>query len=309
MASLSIPELKKRNNMQLFLSRIRSGGEFLLENANGNKIKLDKSIAKSVNKADDLNKFVENRSIVLPTVTGTVVRLSAIYKDSVFSGRTQATTAAEDAEVASLNKQLTKIRDELGTDRVPLKVGTNVYNVSECLSTPGTPKCDFHFLDVDTNTFGGHVSHKDGVGPRAFQQWAGTSARREPRIAGHPETQSFIEALKEKFPNGMPSGTTVGRKIIDNNLKMMAVYGGAYGGPMGENNVDVALQGTLRIQKRGQIYRLTATSHTNNNGSAVTGQYEPIFLAVYKGDRSDHGIKNARITINPLGGRTVKEYI
>ena len=41
----------------------------------------------------------------------------------------------------------------------------------------------------------------------------------------------------------------------------------------------------------------------------IRGQYEPILLGVYKGDRSDHGIKGARITINPLGGRTVKEYV
>jgi hypothetical protein len=32
-------------------------------------------------------------------------------------------------------------------------------------------------------------------------------------------------------------------------------------------------------------------------------------LAVYKGDRSDHGIKGARITINPLGGRTVARFV
>jgi hypothetical protein len=155
----------------------------------------------------------------------------------------------------------------------------------------------------------GHVSHKAGQGPRGFQQWSGTSQRVEPTIYEHPETQAFINTLRDMFPNGMPPTTTVGRKIQDENLKKLAVYGKDYGGPYSENNVDVTMQGILDIQSRGTYYELTSSGHKLYNGDRITGSYEPIFLAVYKGDRSDHGIKGARITINPIGGRTVSRFV
>lgn len=307
MASLSVAELGKRNNFNIFLSRIRNGKEFKLDNGNGKGIKLSKSILKELTNITSFNKFKQGQSIVLLTENGQNIRLTELYKDSEFSGRTQATTAQEDAEIVRLNTQLKKIMDSSGSDFIPLKVGKNTYQAGLCESTPGTPKCDFHFLGQ--NGYVGHVSHKAGSGPRGFQQWAGTSLRVEPTIYNHPETQAFINTLREMFPNGIPPATTVGRKIQDEMLKKLAVYGKDYGGPVGENNVDVTMQGTLNIIKRGTYYELTSSGHKMNNGERITGGYEPILLAVYKGDRSDHGIKGARITINPLGGRTVARFV
>ena len=54
---------------------------------------------------------------------------------------------------------------------------------------------------------------------------------------------------------------------------------------------------------------LIASDNTINNPSVPADSYEPVFLAVHKKDRSDHGIKNARITISPLGGRRIKQFI
>ncbi len=306
MAPLSIPELKKRNNFSIFLKRIVSGKEFTLIN-NGGQVKLNKQLAQVIKTINDLSKFKQGQSISLPTDKGSTIRLNQIYKDSEFSGRTQATTAKEDAEVISLNKQLKEILDGSGVDAISLKVGKTKYQVSLCESTPGTPKCDFHFKGP--GGYVGHVSHKAGSGPRGFQQWSGTSQRVEPSIFSHSETQDFINTLKSLFPSGMPPGTTVGRKIKDEKLKYLAVYGNGYGGAKGENNVDTTMQGNLKIVKSGSSYILEASNHENVNGQRITGSYEPIFLAVYKGDRSDHGIKGARITINPIGGRTVKQFI
>ena len=307
MATLSVSELAKRNNFSIFVSRIRNAKEFKLNDGNGASVKLNKNLLKELTNISNFNKFKKGQSIVLLTDSGAEIRLTELYKDSEFSGRTQATTAKEDAEVISINKQLTKIMDKLGTDFVPLKVGKTTYQVGLCESTPGTPKCDFHF--AGQSGYVGHVSHKAGTSPRGFQQWAGTSQRVEPTIYGHPETQAFINTLMNMFPNGMPPATTVGRKIQDEGLKKLAVYGQNYGGPTGENNVDVTMQGTLNILKRGNYYELMSSGHKMNNGDRITGGYEPIFLAVYKGDRSDHGIKGARITINPIGGRTVSRFV
>jgi hypothetical protein len=310
MASLSVPELRKRNNFIVFTSRIRNGKEFKLENGNGTGVKLSKSILKQLTNISNFDKFKQGQSIILLTESGQSIKLTDLYKDSEFSGRTQATTAKEDAEIIRLNEKLKKIMDKSGTDFIPLKVGKTIYQAGICESTPGTPKCDFHFMGQ--NVYVGHISHKSGSGPRGFQQWAGTSQRVEPTIYAHPETQDFINTLREIFPNGIPQATTVGRKIKDDNLKKMAVYGKDYGGPlskMGENNVDVTMQGTLTIQNKGTYYEISCSGHKLNNGDRITGDYEPIFLAVYKGDRSDHGIKGARITINPMGGRKVGKFI
>lgn len=309
MASLNPTELGKRNNIAIFLQRIRANKSFTIANNGGKTVKIDKVVAKMVSNVRDLEKFREGRSIVLPTSTPKgFINLTQLYKDSEFSGRTQRTTAAEDKEVVSLTEQLKKVMDSTGTDSVNVKVGKNRYTVTSVISTRGTPKSDFSFVDTQGNAVG-HMSHKDGTNPRGFQQWAGTSQRVEPKIYAHPETQDFINTLKKMFPDGMPPATTVGRKIKDPKLKKMAVYGSDYGSRPGVNNVDATLQGELKLVKRGSYYQVTASIHEDPNGANLTGGYEPIFLAVYKGDRSDHGIKSARITINPLGGRTVKQYV
>ncbi len=307
MATLSPSELAKRNNFNIFLNRIRIGKDFILSESNGTKVKLDKSILKELTTLSHFERFKSGRSIMLPTISGQYVSLTQIFKDSEFSGRTQATTAQEDAQIVRINQQLNAIFDKLGTEIIPLKVGTTIYQVGLCESTPGTPKCDFHFRGV--SGYVGHVSHKAGDGPKAFQQWSGTSQRVEPLIYNHPETQAFINTLKEMFPNGMPAATTVGRKIQDENLKKMAVYGSGYGGVKGENNVDVTMQGILNVQNRGRYYELTCSGHKLNNGDRISGNYEPVFLGVYKGDRSDHGIKGARVIIQPIGGRTISRFV
>lgn len=308
MAGLTPKDLKKRNNFDIFISRVRTGKYFTLAEGNGKKVKLDRTIAEEVKGVDDFQKYRQGSSIVLPTSNKSEIRLTQLYKDSEFSGRTQRTTASEDAEVKSLNEQLKKIMEDTGVDYVKVKVGRKTYNVVSVISTPGTPKSDFSFVDVNGRPVG-HISHKDGSNPRGFQQWSGTSQRVEPGIFSHRETQAFIQDLKQMFPNGLPPASTLGRKIKDERLKKMAVYGSQFGSVAGINNVDVTLQGTVKLVKQGTIYKLTGSAHENVNGSIISGGYEPIFLAVYKGDRSDHGIKGARITINPREGRTVKQYI
>jgi hypothetical protein len=297
MATLNPSELAKRNNFNIFLTRIRTGRTFTLSESNGQTIKLNTSILSQLSSISHFERFRSGRSIMLPTDTGQFISLTQIYKDSEFSGRTQATTAQEDAQIVRINQQLNVIFDRLGSEIIPLKVGNTIYQVGRCESTPGTPK------------YVGHVSHKAGDGARAFQQWSGTSQRVEPLIFNHPETQAFITTLQNMFPNGMPAATTVGRRIQDQNLQKMAVYGSGYGGVKGENNVDVTMQGVLNVQSRGTYYELTCSGHKLDNGDRITGNYEPVFLGVYKGDRSDHGIRGARVIIQPIGGRTISRYV
>jgi hypothetical protein len=309
MASLSTTELAKRNNLSIFLNKIKLKKPFTIECGSGKTVKLHTEYSKYSLK--DFERLKDKRGTILFETINPKgkVRLSQLCKTSEFAGRTQKTTVAEDKEVASLNKQLTEIMDSTGFDYVKVKVGKNNYTVRSVIKTKGMPKSDFSFVDTKGKAVG-FISHKDGTSPKGFQQWSGTSQQNANEIYKHKETQDFIKTLKGMFPDGMPNATTVGRKINSPKLKKMAVYGQDVGAPRtGINNVDVLLQGTVKLKKTGSSYEVTSSIHTKSNGQPISGLYEPILLAVYKGDRSDHGIKGARITINPLGGRTVKEYV
>ena len=147
------------------------------------------------------------------------------------------------------------------------------------------------------------ISHKDGSRAKDFQQWGGISERKEPKIFNHKETQKFIEDLKRVYPDGLPPATTLFRHIKDEKLKMWSVYGNEYGSKMGEQNVTVLLQGPVSLKKSGRNYLLDS-NHVHFNGDSVDGDgYDPVLMAIFKGDRSDAGVKGTRIDISPVGGR------
>ena len=308
MAHLGIEVLEKRNNFSLFKSRIASRGSFNIVNSR-RKVRIDTSVAKNINKPQDLEQYRQGSSIILPTMSGKEIRLTQLYKDAKFVGRTQVTTAVEDAEIKQIRQKLEQIKAETGSDTVTLQVGVNSYKVFEIESTPGSPKSDFNFVTEDGNKVG-FVSHKDGSAPTAIQQWGGISESGEPKLASHPETKAFVDTCREKFPDGIPPGTTVARKIQDKSLKMMAVYGNSYGGATNVQNVDLLLQGTVRVSPAGPgKYKLSASAQTHNNGEELVGGNEPVFMAIYKGDRNNYGVKGARMVISAKGGRNIREYI
>ena len=310
--NLSIPELRKRNNFTIFRNRIRDNQSFTINESNGRTVRISNSVFRDITSVDDLvNNYSDGRSIVLPigTTGSQSIRLTNLFKDSQFAGRTQNTTSAEDFQVRSVRQRLEELKDEIGRDFVPLRIGTMTHNVVNVQSTPGTPKSDFHFIN-SAGQMVGFVSHKDGSTARAIQQWGGMSAR-EPAIFSHSETQKFISDLQKMFPDGaFPRATTIARTISDPILQNKAVYGSNYGGAKGINNVDILLQGTVTIISRGNgQYNLQASGHTHNNGTGMTGTYEPVFMAIYKGDRSQAGLAGARTVISSRGGRSVTQWI
>ena len=312
MATLSLAELRKRNNFTIFRDRIKTNGKFTISEGNGQKIQITQKFAYQFNTLQDLEKFRDSRgTILLPTgVSGSgSVRLSQLYKDSAFVTRTQNTTAKEDIQIKSVRDQLEKIKEKIGSDFIKLKVGNNTYQVTEVESTPGTPKSDMNFIGRNGVRLG-FCSLKSGATAASIQQWGGTSISREPIIAADPEVQAFVKTAKEMFPTEIPQGTTVARKISNQKLRMQAIYGSGYGGSFGINNVDVVLQGTVRINSISPTeYKITGSAMTHNNGSTLPSEYEPVLMAIYKGERNNYGIKNARLVISAIGGRTNKQMV
>jgi len=312
MATLSIGELAKRNNFTIFRDRIRTNGKFTISESNGKRVQITQKFAYEFNTIQDLERYKDNRgTILLPTgVTGSgVVRLSQLYKDSAFVTRTQNTNAKEDLQIRSVREQLEKIKEKIGSDFIKLRVGNNTYEVTEVESTSGTPKSDMNFIGKNGVRLG-FCSLKDGATAGAIQQWGGASVSREPLIAAHPEVTAFVKTAREMFPTEIPQGTTVAREITDPKLRMQGIYGSGYGGSLGVNNVDVLLQGTVKINSINFTeYKITGSAMTHSNGSTLPPEYQPVLMAIYKGDRSDYGIKNARVNLYSKSGRTKRQMI
>ena len=312
MVALSPAELRKRNNFTLFVNRIKTNGYFTLNESNGQRVQITQKLGYLLNSIEDLEKLKDNRgSILLPTgSTGSSsIRLSQLYKDAAFVTRTQNTTAGERYEITQTRNQLEVIKQRIGFDFVKLRVGKNTYLVTNVENTPGTPKSDMNFIDNQGRKVG-FVSLKQGATANAVQQWGGVSPRAGSAIASDPEVQSFVQKVKELFPDGITPATTVARKIQNIQLQNLGIYGNAFGGGFGVNNVDVLLQGSVRINSINSTeYKLTGSAMTHNNGDSLPPLYQPALMAIYKGDRNDYGIRNARLVMNAIGGRRVTQMV
>jgi len=194
-----------------------------------------------------------------------------------------------------------------GPINVKLKSRT-VKNIVGVEKTAGTPKSDFHLVDESGKAVC-HISHKKGSTPKDFQQWGGIT---EKEIANHPEVKYFEQQVNLLYPGGvMPSSQSAYMKIKDNKLKMMSVYGVNFDkASLDVNRVDVLIQGDpgLKQMSTGD-FQLTATGHIHYLPDKIIGGFEPVLAVIYKGDRTQLGLKGARASIYPMGGRTFKTEV
>lgn len=304
MANLAGREIYKYAfRVEVFIKKYTTKDPFTL--VNGKKTVL-------VQNNDVIKALKEQRPttrLELLSEDGTVYKFKDLMKTGEFGGKgAGGSTIKEDIELSSLRKQLADIKAESASATVPIKVGRDIYHVEDAESTPGTPKSDFHLLDANGKECV-WISHKDGSRPKDFQQWGGISQRKEPKIFSHKETQQFIKDLKEIFPDGLPRATSLRRKIKDNTLKMLSVYGNEYMTKRpSRQNCSVLIQGPVELVKKGNYY-VFESNHVHYNGESVDdGGFEPVFMAIYKGDRSDAGVKGTRIVIMPIDGRKSKEF-
>lgn len=237
-------------------------------------------------------------------------KLSDILKNKDFGGKGAGSgTAKEDVALKSLIAQIDEAKSTVGKSTIPIKIGARFYDVYSAASTPGTPKSDFHLIDIDGKEIV-WISHKDGKTPKDFQQWGGLSEKKEPIINRHKESQGFINDIKTKeYPNNdFPRATTLAREIEDPKLKNMSIYGNDFGKQFGRQNVTLLLQGNIKLVQAGDHFILESF-HTHLNGERMSPEFEPVFLAIYKGDRSDFGIKGVRVVIAPRASRKITRYI
>jgi hypothetical protein len=302
MSNLGGKELYKYDwRAEVFIKKLKNGE--LFDTTTG-KIKLlpATSLIKAIEKRESLT------NVPIIGTDGKKYKISDFVKTAEFGGKGErGGVVKEDMALQSLRDQINAAKTKEKASTINIKIGTKIYKVFDAASTPGTPKSDFHLIDIDGKEIV-WISHKDGKTEKDFQQWGGMSQRSEPDIYSHKESQKFINDMKDLYPDGLPNATTVARKIIDPKLRNMSAYGNQFGKVFGRQNVTLMLQGAITLAKQGSAYTIKGY-HTHLNGEALTQGYEPVFMAIYKGDRSDFDIKGTRVVIAPAGCRKVSYYI
>jgi hypothetical protein len=276
----------------LFLKKYKEGDDFVLMNNQKVKLIYDERVYKQLEKKQGLS------TIQFTATNGKILKLKDFQKTKEFGGKTESTTQIEEKEIVSIRQQLSDIRSKTGEPTVPIKINSVIYNVADIQKTPGTPKSDFHFLDINGKEIV-WMSHKDGNKASDFQQWGGVS-KVVPNVNKHPETKEFIEQVKENFEEGFPPKTNIVKDISDKKLKAQAVYGDNYkpgSRQYGRDNVTLVLQGPVKLVKVGQYYTIKS-NHTHKNGEQLTGEYEPTFNGTYRQGRGQP-VANARLGIWP----------
>lgn len=317
MATLTYSDLLKRNNVEVLINRIDGGVIQITDNKSpllkcSGKVKLTMAGAVTVfNKYNEesLRMFLTTRQgadKLEVEAEGRFYSITKIYKDKVFGGSgTGSGTAKEDAQLASLQQQILNAIIESGTNYIEVKVKNKKHKVIGAESTPGTPKSDFHLLDLSKKECV-WISHKDGKTAKDFQQWGGVSKKEYSKTP--KEVCEFVSKINSLFNGKMPSAMTIATKIKDSHLKNTAVYGVDYGKNLGRQNVSMLLQGDVKLVKKSGHYEIEA-HHTHYNGDKITGDFEPVLMAIYKGDRDNFGIKGARFGISPIKSRAVKKWL
>lgn len=302
MASLTAKELFKYDwRVEVFLKKYKNKESFKLTTGASVKFVPNKKIIEAVKNGD----ATTINQIGLVDSDGNHYAFGKIEKTKEFGGKGAGFgTTKEDIELTRLQTQIEELKIELASPTVPIRVGNKTYKVAGAATTPGTPKSDFHLVDNDGEEIV-WISHKDGRTPKDFQQWGGMT---ETPIQNHKEVQSFIKDVFAIFQGKMPRATTVARKIRSDKLKNLSVYGVDYGGPLGQQNVSLLIQGPVNLVKRGQSYRFDS-NHVHVNGERIKNGFEPVLMAMYKGDRSNFGVAGARFAIQPLESRKITEFV
>lgn len=187
----------------------------------------------------------------------------------------------------------------------------SVSNIVGVEKTSGTPKSDFHCVDKNGKSVI-FISHKKGSKPNDFQQWGGLT---EKQIESHSYVKQFEQICKMLYGDVIPSGESLcgilPKNQEANDLKLMAVYGvdAPYKTP-GINCVDVLIQGDPSLKQiSSNVFTFESTGHIHYIPDIPGDGFDPVLAMIYKGDRSNLGIKGGRASVYPHKGRNFKTTV
>lgn len=335
MTGLTLAELRKRNNFEILLKKIRTKQEIKLTNKKRDLLGIDTVVIKPQeglllglekmaqdpdgNALEAFREFYKNNMLHLETEGGKLLTSGALQKTWEFGSKTaEMVYAKEKREQKNISETLKKLT-VFGMRPITLLVNSlggktfrfeNIVSITNANKKTGkSGKVDFEFLDKEGNVVF-TASHKYGNRPRHFRQWAGFRD-----FASHPELVAFGEDLKTTLENqypgytSFPKGVSFGREISDPTLKRLAIFGK-------DGEVDFVIQGRCSFVPTQNPFEFVLSAHmiisSKDDLSSIPKQYEPVILARRSGtdiDRAAFGIKGCRGMLYPRNGRLVHVYI
>lgn len=326
MAGLTLKELNKRNNLELFYQKVCSGDTFSLTKTASKNLKIkDVIVYKDNIFLLFLQSFVIGRPNILHNffIKGTKFLVPVLVKEEqiwIPSGWLQKTTDFGSSPLKEVywreNNEISHIRRGLAkytnNNTKPIDINfactsgstvtiKNVVSIKTAKELPGV-KADFCFLDSEKNIVA-KISHKSGKTCTSFQQWSGIKC-----FKSHPEILSFATDLKQHLMDttSFPDKMCIAREINDKHLKQAALFGTE------DDSVDFVIQGLsyFNLTKTGDLFLKSHLILSKEEDiDLLPKSYQPIILAKKGLQRNSFNIPNCRGVLYPKNGRKVHVWI
>lgn len=284
----------REGRINTFFDKIKAGEEFLLMSGKLVKIKKDSDLETLAMSAYNSGNKKALGAIKFTSTTGITYKFADFAKSAEFGGKGGGSgTVAEDAALADIQKKLAEVLSTEKTPYIKVKIGNEIVKMAEVISTPGTPKADFHVIDEKGNEVA-WISHKKGRKANDFQQYGGMT-----EINDEAEVRQFANDVK-KILGGkrLPMKTAFARPVSAKSVALKTLYGKDYkaGKASGRQNINVLYQGPMSFAKVGGNYKITS-NHTVVHGEIPSGDYECYYYCRPAQDRTQFGVSGARFFI------------
>lgn len=294
---LKPPGPTREDRVKVFLDKINSGSPF--ETTLGDVV-IDKIQLAAIKKDIRKSGFSMLMGGKIGSKRVTVQYPKQFYKSNEFGGKGVGSgTSAEDNALLMFRKALKQTIAKHKTKTIKIKVGKRLVNVADIISTPGTPKSDFHLVD-DSGRAVAWISHKAAKKAKDFQQYGGLTKEFDTHYKKSKDVMSFLDTVKKLRPKGLQRGDSLWRYVKDKKVVLYTVWGPDFGGAPGINNVDEFHQDEMKLVKTGTSYTIQSL-HKMVNGelpkNSSLGDYTGIYVARFTSDRPGLGIPFARIGV------------
>ena len=304
---LSFGDLKKRGGyrFKIVADKIKQGVPFNLSDGDSTTLQFinpEYQQAFEQGNTDKIKSFSPNQINLFKFFkddSDSEYSISDLLKDPDLGGKGAGSgTAVEDYNLRLLNNKIQERIEQ--NDGEPINVlvnGETYYNIMGAETQPGHPKADFYLFD-ENNQPQVWISHKKAGGKEAsandFIRWSGYTM-----YANEPEIKEFNDALRTFLSDNNLPGIPPSTKFVspiknepDRNLIQKLIYGPEFGKEYSKDNVNIILQGEIRLVPQGpNLYKLDS-EHTISPPNIPQEDYYPYLVASYRHDRNMFGIRH-----------------
>ena len=303
------PKMRENpDRMEVFLEKVKEGEEFA---TNQGKFTISKSEYDKIVKIFLTPKLKVGGVPIRGKLGNKLVDIKypkEFLKTPEFGGKGAGSTVRdEDRALANLNKQLREILNEERVNFIHIKVKglSKPIKCAKFVSTPGTPKSDFHVEDLDGNMTM-FISHKgakfsaSGELKSFGQQYGGlTDKGTKNAYRLSRELKDFLEAVAKDHSTrngygvpadfrktGMSKGEpSYSRAVKDKSVVLKAIYGIDFGKKRGVENVDEYHVGKMVIKKINGMYEIQSDFKKNNGDLPSSGsKFQAFYHARFTAD-------------------------